>query len=151
MFPTAWAKQCSATSKTTPVSPAHVLNEVLNPWTVTGRRMARASAACSRLMTIPGVRKAGFAGGWRSASVSTLERVRLPAPVEKVGLGKNQRSLPGGAQKCLVFSRSRVQRIWEATDAKDEAAVFVKPGRIALDEKPVPEIGPLDALVRTRL
>ena len=28
------------------------------------------------------------------------------------------------------------------------AAVFVEPGRIALDEKPVPEVGPLDALVR---
>ena len=31
---------------------------------------------------------------------------------------------------------------------KMKAAVFVEPGRIALDEKPVPEIGPLDALVR---
>ncbi len=31
---------------------------------------------------------------------------------------------------------------------KMKAAVFVKPGRIALDEKPIPEIGPLDALVR---
>src|SRR5688572_8842317 len=29
-----------------------------------------------------------------------------------------------------------------------KAAVFVKPGRIALDERPVPDIGPLDALVR---
>jgi alcohol dehydrogenase len=28
------------------------------------------------------------------------------------------------------------------------AAVFVEPGRIALDEKPIPEVGPLDALVR---
>ena len=28
------------------------------------------------------------------------------------------------------------------------AAVFVEPGRIALDEKPVPDVGPLDALVR---
>src|SRR4051812_41130416 len=28
------------------------------------------------------------------------------------------------------------------------AAVFVEPGRIALDEKPVPEVGPLDALIR---
>jgi threonine dehydrogenase-like Zn-dependent dehydrogenase len=28
------------------------------------------------------------------------------------------------------------------------AAIFVEPGRIALDEKPVPEIGPLDALLR---
>lgn len=29
-----------------------------------------------------------------------------------------------------------------------KAAIFVEPGRIALDEKPVPEVGPLDALVR---
>ena len=31
---------------------------------------------------------------------------------------------------------------------KMKAAVFVEPGRIALDEKPLPDIGPLDALVR---
>jgi threonine dehydrogenase-like Zn-dependent dehydrogenase len=31
---------------------------------------------------------------------------------------------------------------------KMRAAVFVEPGRIALDEKPVPEVGPSDALVR---
>lgn len=29
-----------------------------------------------------------------------------------------------------------------------KAAIFVKPGRIALDEKPIPEPGPLDALIR---
>jgi threonine dehydrogenase-like Zn-dependent dehydrogenase len=32
--------------------------------------------------------------------------------------------------------------------AKMRAAVFVEPGRIVLEEKPVPDIGPLDALVR---
>lgn len=32
--------------------------------------------------------------------------------------------------------------------AKMKAAVFVEPGRIVLDEKPVPDIGPLDALLR---
>jgi alcohol dehydrogenase len=32
--------------------------------------------------------------------------------------------------------------------AKMKAAVFVEPGRIVLDEKPIPEIGPLDALIR---
>lgn len=32
--------------------------------------------------------------------------------------------------------------------AKMKAAVFVEPGRIVLDDKPVPEIGPLDALMR---
>jgi threonine dehydrogenase-like Zn-dependent dehydrogenase len=31
---------------------------------------------------------------------------------------------------------------------KMKAAVFIKPGRIVLDEKPVPDVGPLDALVR---
>ena len=31
---------------------------------------------------------------------------------------------------------------------KMRAAIFVEPGRIVLDEKPVPDIGPLDALVR---
>ncbi len=29
-----------------------------------------------------------------------------------------------------------------------KAAIFVEPGRIVLDDKPVPEVGPLDALVR---
>ncbi len=32
--------------------------------------------------------------------------------------------------------------------AKMKAAVFVEPGRIELDEKPVPDVGPLDALIR---
>ncbi|MBL8838354.1 MAG: NAD(P)-dependent alcohol dehydrogenase [Alphaproteobacteria bacterium] len=32
--------------------------------------------------------------------------------------------------------------------AKMKAAIFVEPGRIVLDQKPVPDIGPLDALVR---
>jgi NADPH:quinone reductase-like Zn-dependent oxidoreductase len=31
---------------------------------------------------------------------------------------------------------------------KTRAAIFVKPGRILLDEKSVPEVGPLDALAR---
>lgn len=31
---------------------------------------------------------------------------------------------------------------------KMKAAVFVEPGRIVLDEKPVPDVGPLDALLR---
>ena len=29
-----------------------------------------------------------------------------------------------------------------------KAAIFVEPGRIVLDEKPTPDIGPLDALIR---
>jgi alcohol dehydrogenase len=32
--------------------------------------------------------------------------------------------------------------------AKMKAAIFVEPGRITLDEKPIPEVGPLDALLR---
>ncbi len=31
---------------------------------------------------------------------------------------------------------------------KMKVAIFVEPGRIALDEKPIPEVGPLDALIR---
>ena len=31
---------------------------------------------------------------------------------------------------------------------KMKAAIFVEPGRIVLDEKPIPDIGPLDALIR---
>src|SRR5271163_4868787 len=31
---------------------------------------------------------------------------------------------------------------------KMRAAIFVEPGRIVLDEKPIPEVGPLDALLR---
>jgi alcohol dehydrogenase len=29
-----------------------------------------------------------------------------------------------------------------------KAVVFVAPGRIELDERPIPEVGPLDALMR---
>ena len=29
-----------------------------------------------------------------------------------------------------------------------KAAIFVEPGRIVLDEKPIPDVGPLDALMR---
>jgi hypothetical protein len=32
--------------------------------------------------------------------------------------------------------------------AKMRAAVFVEPGRIVLEDKPITEVGPLDALVR---
>ena len=32
--------------------------------------------------------------------------------------------------------------------ARMKAAIFVEPGRIVLDDKPIPEIGPPDALVR---
>src|SRR5262245_22088717 len=31
---------------------------------------------------------------------------------------------------------------------KMKAAVFVEPGRIVIDDKPVPDVGPLDALIR---
>ena len=33
--------------------------------------------------------------------------------------------------------------------SKMKAAIFVEPGRIVLDEKPIPDTGPLDALIRT--
>lgn len=32
--------------------------------------------------------------------------------------------------------------------AKMKAAIFVEPGRIVLDDKPIPDVGPLDALMR---
>ena len=32
--------------------------------------------------------------------------------------------------------------------SKMKALIFVEPGRVALDEKPIPEIGPNDALMR---
>ena len=32
--------------------------------------------------------------------------------------------------------------------SKMKAAVFVEPGRIVLEEKPIPDVGPLDALIR---
>ena len=35
-----------------------------------------------------------------------------------------------------------------AGDRTMKAAVFVEPGRIVLDEKPIPRVGPLDALLR---
>ena len=31
---------------------------------------------------------------------------------------------------------------------KMKAAIFVEPNRIVLDEKPIPDVGPLDALIR---
>ena len=31
---------------------------------------------------------------------------------------------------------------------KMKCAVFVEPNRIVLDEKPIPDVGPLDALIR---
>jgi threonine dehydrogenase-like Zn-dependent dehydrogenase len=31
---------------------------------------------------------------------------------------------------------------------KMKTAIFAEPGRIVLDEKPIPDVGPLDALVR---
>ena len=32
-----------------------------------------------------------------------------------------------------------------------KAAVFIEPGRIELDDKPVPDVGPLDALMRVTM
>ena len=31
---------------------------------------------------------------------------------------------------------------------KMKAAIFIAPGRIVLDDKPIPDVGPLDALMR---
>src|SRR5918994_247459 len=45
-----------------------------------------------------------------------------------------------------VSRRGRGEGI--AMPTRMKAAVFVEPGRIVLDEKPIPEVGPLDALLR---
>jgi hypothetical protein len=47
-----------------------------------------------------------------------------------------------------VVATSSWHRRQERTMARMKAAVFVEPGRIVLDEKPIPDVGPLDALVR---
>jgi alcohol dehydrogenase len=47
-----------------------------------------------------------------------------------------------------VVATSSRHRMQERTMARMKAAVFVEPGRIVLDEKPIPDVGPLDALVR---
>lgn len=47
-----------------------------------------------------------------------------------------------GHAETRITERNRVRA------ARMKAAIFVEPGRIVLDEKPVPEIGPLDALIR---
>ena len=43
---------------------------------------------------------------------------------------------------------TRITERNRARAGRMKAAIFVEPGRIVLDEKPVPEIGPLDALIR---
>ena len=53
----------------------------------------------------------------------------------------------------LALARLRVSRAGPPTQrktpmAKMKAAIFVEPGRIVLDDKPIPDVGPLDALIR---
>jgi alcohol dehydrogenase len=45
-------------------------------------------------------------------------------------------------RRTFILSRGEVAM------PKMKAAIFVEPGRIVLDEKPVPDVGPLDALVK---
>lgn len=45
-------------------------------------------------------------------------------------------------------SRSARAAHRRARPPRMKAAIFVEPGRIVLDDKPVPEVGPLDALIR---
>src|SRR5579871_3511696 len=49
-------------------------------------------------------------------------------------------------EPCPFHSRRRQGK--DPVMPKMKAAVFVEPGRIELDEKPVPDVGPLDALIR---
>jgi threonine dehydrogenase-like Zn-dependent dehydrogenase len=55
----------------------------------------------------------------------------------------------GTRQHLLALGRYRAeQRNLGMRAAKMKAAVLVEPGRIVLEDKPVPEAGPLDALIR---
>src|SRR5262245_26379773 len=60
------------------------------------------------------------------------------------GLAPEHAASPQVSAECLINS-STCERITMATM---KAAVFVERGRIVLDEKPIPAVGPLDALVR---
>src|SRR3569833_2005560 len=46
----------------------------------------------------------------------------------------------------VMTASTKPQRTARA--AKMKAAIFVEPGRIELDDKPIPDVGPLDALIR---
>lgn len=43
---------------------------------------------------------------------------------------------------------ARTDQLGRTAMPKMKAAIFVEPGRIVLDEKPIPDVGPLDALIR---
>jgi len=55
-----------------------------------------------------------------------------------------------GATEPLLAGMTKPEQLWERNYMPEmmKAAVFVEPGRIVLDEKRVPEVGPLDALIR---
>src|SRR3546814_16886177 len=51
--------------------------------------------------------------------------------------------------KSSVVEKESKQHSEDQSMAKMmKSAVFVEPNRIALDEKPIPDVGPLDALIR---
>ena len=50
-----------------------------------------------------------------------------------------------GQERILA---SRLNYVKGTLVPKMKAAVFVEPGRIVLESKPIPEVGPLDALLR---
>jgi alcohol dehydrogenase len=52
------------------------------------------------------------------------------------------------ALKPSLVSESDAMALRSIAMPKMKAAVFVEPGRIVLDEKPIPDVGPLDALLR---
>jgi alcohol dehydrogenase len=49
---------------------------------------------------------------------------------------------------CSAVVGGKQVRLMEAAVSKMKAAIFVEPGRIVLADKPIPDVGPLDALVR---
>jgi hypothetical protein len=53
--------------------------------------------------------------------------------------------------KRLRLASTGVHHFQEiAMSGRMKAAVFVEPGRIELADKPIPDVGPNDALIRTR-
>ena len=71
----------------------------------------------------------GAVGGFPIAALPSIGKKRMPEAV------RFWHRSPGSIEGWVMVTTMK-------------AAVFVEPGRIELQEKPIPEVGPLDALVR---
>ena len=80
-------------------------------------------------------------------------------PVHRDGeaTGAVARAAGAGSARSLIWLNAGTAATAESTApgqqqrramTKMKAAIFVEPGRIVLDEKPIPDVGPLDALMR---